>query len=778
MEKFTTLKAKCIYLLIYYVRYCFEGYEWHRSQWGSTAAVSAQRSQCDGNPVPSLKRHSCCKSVARRRQSNTSLPQNSRKKTNSSQNVSEKKVANLRKSVNKQPIQSNISQSRSDAKDRTRSQTVKRQNPVHVSSQPLSKTSRKPVKKRRTTNSQKSDGLKLRADNQDWSSGKKSGKQTKNVQKKEIQTKNVQTKGKLTKNVQTKVVRSRQSGSAISESQQREDLLEITAVRAKDDKADVLQESRANKKRSTGKKDAWNRIAELHLVQHRTVKCKNKDKYRITCPTCSLMFLSNRLLNQHLVCVHSDDDRSLWPYPCRFCSKRLLTAAQQRSHEKEVHTEEYLAYLCQTCGKRFGNESGLQQHLLLVHTPSQKQQFACDVCDKRYCHASRLERHRRCHNSERLLGCPFCQKRFHVSSHLYVHVLQHLGVQPHACPVCSRTFCQKSNLGKHMQYHHPQVLPTKTSEKNDPGEHCNKSSTVPSNWYSDVIQKKDGCGAVQHHCDQCDKQFTDYIDLKRHRSVAHPDKTLTYYACTVCGGRFPRFTDLDQHRKDANHGAEMCYICDVCEDRFPTGFRLRVHRFRHFRERPFVCRRCGRHFYSQRRINSHVLQHANVEKYQCLKCEKAYYNPHLLRLHMLQHVVSDPVELTNHRDRMRAENIQAKSAPSERRWLFICSDCGCHFRNSRALRIHFQGQHMLQYGCEECGKYFSTLTNVRRHQLIHSGTRKYCCELCGRQFTQSNTLKEHLRTHTGVRPFVCSVCGHGYTQSSNLKAHMRKHLSP
>lgn len=61
----------------------------------------------------------------------------------------------------------------------------------------------------------------------------------------------------------------------------------------------------------------------------------------------------------------------------------------------------------------------------------------------------------------------------------------------------------------------------------------------------------------------------------------------------------------------------------------------------------------------------------------------------------------------------------------------------------------------------------------------YKSTKKHICDVCGKRFTRPSSLQTHGYSHTGEKPFQCDVsgCGRYFSVISNLRRHKKIHVA-
>lgn len=66
---------------------------------------------------------------------------------------------------------------------------------------------------------------------------------------------------------------------------------------------------------------------------------------------------------------------------------------------------------------------------------------------------------------------------------------------------------------------------------------------------------------------------------------------------------------------------------------------------------------------------------------------------------------------------------------------------------SKGKRAKSNLSHQSKFTCKICDKSFSLVSNLNRHQMVHSNYRAHGCKFCSKKFNRTDILKRHLLIH-------------------------------
>ena len=107
---------------------------------------------------------------------------------------------------------------------------------------------------------------------------------------------------------------------------------------------------------------------------------------------------------------------------------------------------------------------------------------------------------------------------------------------------------------------------------------------------------------------------------------------------------------------------------------------------------------------------------------------------------------------------------------------FLCHECGARFkiREDVEKHMHLHGGGSFQIQCEVCDQVCKSMGQYHIHYKAHSGLREFGCCKCGKSFSTLANLKSHEVVHKPMT-FSCEACGKMFRRKHNLKDHLSLH---
>ncbi|XP_072852962.2 zinc finger protein SNAI1 [Pogona vitticeps] len=135
--------------------------------------------------------------------------------------------------------------------------------------------------------------------------------------------------------------------------------------------------------------------------------------------------------------------------------------------------------------------------------------------------------------------------------------------------------------------------------------------------------------AEKFHCSQCNKSYSTFAGLSKHRQLHCDSQTRKSFSCKYCEKEYVSLGALKMHIRSHT----LPCVCKICGKAFSRPWLLQGHIRTHTGEKPFSCTHCNRAFADRSNLRAHLQTHSEVKKYQCKTCSRTFSRMSLLHKH-------------------------------------------------------------------------------------------------------------------------------------------------
>ncbi|XP_059141027.1 zinc finger protein 260-like [Physella acuta] len=500
------------------------------------------------------------------------------------------------------------------------------------------------------------------------------------------------------------------------------------------------------------------------------------------CDVCNQIFYSDSQLRSHLDshleikfynCVNSDQD---FQSPDDLVPNVLAHNIKKRANSQNSQ---------ETHKKKYRTKSVLKSNERSVVSSSKRvcKRYKCLDCNKQFKNAGGLNLHVLIH----------IKKSAKNSNKKFYYTLRRQGSKtgfksthpnkihtrkvPHKREICIKKTQQHSKDKTKRQLSHKKVKASaitinetksnspkilKDSEKCQPLHKEKKQSTQAitrpgPKLKNNLKENKPLCLRPDLICPICNKKFTSNSKFKIHQVVHSEERP---FACSVCDKKFKYKNSLEYHERIHS---DQLFPCSTCGKRFTRESGLKRHQIVHVDFRHYACDICNKKLQSLDGLRKHVQIHLKLtpEEGGLPSKNTTKVKPENLTCRICHKMQNSLKSLRNH------ESLHTKEK------LLICNYCGKRFFYPIHLHRHLQmHSDVRQFSCMECGRCYKQMTSLASHMKIHGNIKLISCDKCDRKFSQPSHLKRHLLVHSETKQFICIVCDQQFKFPNSLKDHL------
>uniref|UniRef100_A0A336MJZ9 CSON000360 protein n=1 Tax=Culicoides sonorensis TaxID=179676 RepID=A0A336MJZ9_CULSO len=552
-------------------------------------------------------------------------------------------------------------------------------------------------------------------------------------------------------------------------------------------------------------------IDSNYIVVHNDQAISDLDM--MFCDLCHYQTTKKKLLTQHMVSNHFQPDRS-----CHICGKRL-NKMQLRLHMR-FHD---LKFVCDYCGKRFGDSKALRKHKN-SKVCGEKYQAAlpfkthkCDFCNFRTHTAKLLMTHFRTLHVPKDISCPHCAKE--MTSKQYQSHKNYCNQGYFYCKLCPKKYVHPKYLKDHERKKHASLKIEENLIKTEVTNIESDLTATNIGQANDLLEIEENLENADYftevledteysEIEQLEEEPIEFLDLEQSESVAENEQDTmnsetVQYCCSICRIITESLDDLLSHMNECHQFCDNeCPICHKTFSKQALSRHMRYHNKNH------VCEKCGRGFAEASLLKAHLERKSSClgltleelqqdptymqKQYSCVLCLYRGTTAKHLSKHIQQTHSTAPKDmecpdcgkqLTRFQWHSHRKTHIKLKCPICHKWLSDSKFFKIHVKNhNNPKNTTFQSGFQVPekspdseyYCCTQCEFQTKQRRFLVQHYKVKHAPKEFTCEFeecTGKTFTQTQ-LRLHKRFHN--LSFKCEKCNAGFPDSRDLRRHIEK----